>query len=260
MKDNETFEFENRQYINPDISRDEQTAFIDTLRDIQAQNNAQIKTETHNLGTDVEPIRGGLTGSEEYWNSRYQTPQTNAAVANMKAVAQQTALNDALTNYQNMLQNRYDQAYRDYQNRAYKHSRSLESSGGGGGGTPTTPSKTDGLTINTNPNNKGDDISYIDENPNTGPGNLVPSGEDDRGATTYTYSFPNGETWLLSNPSAGDRLLLDGPAALGLWPDGTTRTLGSSYTDKQGNTFWYMTADNVSSPQLFKRKLVKSAD
>ncbi len=126
MKDNETFEFENRTYINPDVSRDEQTAFIDTLRDIQAQNNAQIATETHNLGTDVEPIRGGLTGSEEYWNNRYQTPQTNAAVANMKAVAQQTALNDALSNYQGMLQNRNNQAYRDYQKRAYNHDRSRE--------------------------------------------------------------------------------------------------------------------------------------
>ena len=134
MKDNETFEFENRQYINPDVSRDEQTAFIDTLRDIQAQNNAQIATETHNLGTDIEHPRGGLNGSEEYWKSLYQTPQTNAAVADMKAVAQQTALNDALTNYQNMLQDRYNQAYRDYQKRAYNHSRKSSSGSGGGSG------------------------------------------------------------------------------------------------------------------------------
>lgn len=136
MKDNETFEFENRTYINPDVSRDEQTAFIDTLRDIQAQNNAQIATETHNLGTDVEPIRGGLSGSEEYWKSLYQTPQTDATVANMKAVAQQSALNDALSNYQSMLQNRYNQAYRDYQKRAYNYSR--KNSGSGSGTTKPT--------------------------------------------------------------------------------------------------------------------------
>lgn len=134
MKDNETFEFENRTYINPDVSRDEQTAFIDTLRDIQAQNNAQIATETHNLGTDIEHPRGGLNGSEEYWKSLYQTPQTNAAVADMKAVAQQTALNDALTNYQNMLQDKYNQAYRDYQKRAYNYSRRSSSGSGGGSG------------------------------------------------------------------------------------------------------------------------------
>lgn len=135
MNENETIEFEGRQYVNPDISRDEQMAFIDTMRDIQAQNNAQIATETHNLGTDVEPMRGGLSGSEEYWRSKYQTPQTNALVANMKAVAQQAALNTALSNYQDMLQNRYNQAYRDYQKRAYKYGK-----GGGGGSNPYTGS------------------------------------------------------------------------------------------------------------------------
>ena len=137
MNSYELIEFEGRQYVNPDISRDEQTDFINTLRDIQAQNNAQIATETHNLGTDIEPTRGGLTGSEEYWKGLYQTPQTEAAVANMKAVAQQTALNNALTNYQNMLQDRYNQAYRNYQKRQYAHSRNLEriySNGGSNGG------------------------------------------------------------------------------------------------------------------------------
>lgn len=129
MNENEMIEFEGRQYVNPDISRDEQMAFIDTMRDIQAQNNAQIATETHNLGTDIESTRGGLTGSEEYWKSLYQTPQTDAAVANMKAVAQQSALNDALSNYQSMLQNRYNQAYRNYQKRAYNYSRKNSGNG-----------------------------------------------------------------------------------------------------------------------------------
>ena len=126
MNENELIDFENRKYINPDISRDEQTDFINTLRDIQAQNNAQIATETHNLGTDIDHPRGGLNGSEEYWKGRYQTPQTEAAIANMKAVAQQSALNTALSNYNNMLQNRYSQAYRDYNKRLYEHNRSRE--------------------------------------------------------------------------------------------------------------------------------------
>ncbi len=132
MNNDETFEFENRVYVNPDISRDEQTAFVDTLRDLQAQKNAQIATETHNLGTDVEPHLGGLSGSEEYWQSKYQTPQVNAMVADMKAVAQQSALNTALQNYQNSLQERYNQAYRNYQKRAYNYNR--KNSGGGNGG------------------------------------------------------------------------------------------------------------------------------
>lgn len=120
---NETFEFEGRQYVNPDISRDEQTAFVDTLRSIMNQYGDQIKAETHNLGTDVDFIRGGLNGSEGYWRGLYQAPQTNAVVANMRAVAQQTALNTALSNYQNMLQERYNQAYRNYQKRAYNSNR-----------------------------------------------------------------------------------------------------------------------------------------
>ena len=131
MNENEMIEFEGRQYVNPDISRDEQMAFIDTMRDMQAQNNAQIATETHNLGTDVEPIRGGLSGSEEYWKGLYQTPQTEALVANMKAVAQQTALNNALSNYQSALQNRYNQVYRDYQRRAYNYNMSKDNPANG---------------------------------------------------------------------------------------------------------------------------------
>jgi len=137
MNSDELIEFEGRQYVNPDISRDEQTDFINTLRDIQAQNNAQIATETHNLGTDIDHPRGGLNGSEEYWRGLYQTPQTEAAVANMKAVAQQTALNNALTNYQNALQNRYDQAYRNYQKRQYKYNTTPRYT------TPTTTNPSD---------------------------------------------------------------------------------------------------------------------
>ncbi len=126
MNDNETFEFENRTYINPDVSRDEQTAFIDTLRGLQDEKNAQIATETHNLGTDVEPHLGGLSGSEDYWKAKYQTPQTNAMIADMKAAAQQSALNNAMSNYSSMLQERYNQAYRDYNKRVYNHNRSRE--------------------------------------------------------------------------------------------------------------------------------------
>lgn len=157
MNENELIDFENRQYVNPDISRDEQTDFINTLRDIQAQNNAQIATETHNLGTDIDHPRGGLSGSEEYWKGRYQTPQTEAAIANMKAVAQQSALNTALTNYSNMLQNQYNQAYRDYNRRVYEHNRKREreadeyykkssSSGSGSGSNNGNTSTWDGET------------------------------------------------------------------------------------------------------------------
>lgn len=158
MNDNETFEFENRTYINPDVSRDEQTAFIDTLRGLQDEKNAQIATETHNLGTDVEPHLGGLSGSEDYWKAKYQTPQTNAAIADMKAVAQQSALNNAMSNYNNMLQEKYNQAYRDYNRRVYEHNRARErkadsyyttseTTGGGGGNSSTWDGKTEKRVI-----------------------------------------------------------------------------------------------------------------
>lgn len=134
--ENETFDFENRTYINPDLSRDEQMQFIDTLRGMQDRNAQEIGRETHALGTDVPSNLGGLGGAEETWNARYQEPQMNTVAAQLKTAAQQTALNNALSNYSNMLQNRYNQAYRDYQKRAYNYSRSNT----GGGTNPTNPS------------------------------------------------------------------------------------------------------------------------
>ena len=113
----ETFEFEERQYVNPTISRDEQLGFIDNLRAVQNQNNQQIKEDTYNLGTQTTSNLGGLTGAEGKWQAEYQTPQINYTVDNLKSVAQQSALNTALNNLQNAWQNRYDQAKRAYEAR-----------------------------------------------------------------------------------------------------------------------------------------------
>lgn len=110
----ETFEFEGTQYINPTISRDEQLGFIDSLRAVQNQNNEQIKQDTYNLGTQTTSNLGGLTGAEGKWKAEYQTPQINYTIDNLKSVAQQSALNTALSNLQNAWQNRYNQAQRAY--------------------------------------------------------------------------------------------------------------------------------------------------
>lgn len=124
---------EDRRYINPQTSLDEQNAFIQTLRDTQAQRNAQIQQDTYNLGTAVPSNLGGLTGSEGYFASRYQTPQTNTLVADLRAAAQAQALNEAMTNELNKAKEKY--------NRAYKAaSRRKAASGGGGGKTTTNPS------------------------------------------------------------------------------------------------------------------------
>lgn len=123
----ETYEFEDRTYIEPKVSRDEQLGFIDRLREIERKDLQKIATDTHNLGTDVTSNLGGLsgigkpnslgisgadTGSAGIWRNRYERPQTNALVADLKATAQATALNTALNNMLKQYKNRYNQAAR----------------------------------------------------------------------------------------------------------------------------------------------------
>lgn len=129
LKDNEYTEFEGRDYANPQVSLDESNAFIDNLRSTQQADTQQIKTDTYNLGTAVPSNLGGLIGGEGYWTSRYQAPQTNAAVDNLKAAAQAKALNDVLANEQAIWEKRYRDTYRDYQKR-----QNAKSNGGNSGG------------------------------------------------------------------------------------------------------------------------------
>lgn len=128
LNDNEKTEVGGRSYLNPQIALDETTSFIDNLRASQAQQNQGIATDTRMLGTDVPSVQGGLTSGDSYFTSRYQAPQTNAAVANLRAAAQAQALNEVLANEQAIWKNRYQNAYRDYQRRSYNRSY-----GGGGG-------------------------------------------------------------------------------------------------------------------------------
>lgn len=128
--DDFSYSEEDRRYINPQTSLDEQNAFIQTLRDTQAQRNAQIQQDTYNLGTAVPSNLGGLTGSEGYFASRYQAPQTNTLVADLRAAAQAQALNEAMTNELNKAKEKY--------NRAYKAASKRKAASGGGGGTTTT--------------------------------------------------------------------------------------------------------------------------
>ena len=111
--------FENdRAYVNPTISRDETLAFADTLKDVQAKDNAQIASQTQNLGTAAPSIQGGLGGSESYFQQRYQTIPSEVARANLRATAQAKALNDLMSNVESQYKNRYNQAYRSAQAKA----------------------------------------------------------------------------------------------------------------------------------------------
>lgn len=111
LPENETYDFESRTYINPQVSLNEQNAFVDNLRNVQKTNNDQINMQTYNLGTAVPSSVGGLTGANSYFSSRYQTPQMNSLAANLRATAQAKALNDVLANEQAKMQKRYNDAY-----------------------------------------------------------------------------------------------------------------------------------------------------
>lgn len=143
---NEFVEIEGRQYLNPQTGLDESNAFIENLRATQGQQNQQIASDTYNLGTDIQSVQGGLgtntPANMGYFTSRYQTPQTNSAVANLRAAAQATALNEVLSNEQAIWKKRYNDAYKAAQRRASARSRS----GGGGGGASGGNTGDDGNT------------------------------------------------------------------------------------------------------------------
>lgn len=120
MFDTDEFvEVEGRYYSNPQLPIEESNAFIDNLRNTQQTTNAQIAEQTMMLGTNVPSVEGGLGGgtASSYWTSRYQTPQTNQLVQNLRTTAQAQALNEVLQNEQAIWKKRYQDAYRNYQRR-----------------------------------------------------------------------------------------------------------------------------------------------
>lgn len=132
MDPSEYYEYEDRAYVNPTLSRDEQLGFVDALRDTVDRDTAQVNAQTQALGTNIPSNLGGLVGSKSYFSQRYQTAPTEVQMKALKATAQAKALNDLMTNYQNQAQNRYNQAYRSYNKRT------------GGGVTPPTTTSDDG--------------------------------------------------------------------------------------------------------------------
>lgn len=103
---------DDRWYIDPQVSLDEQNAFINNLRSAQAQDNAQIEAQTRGLGTQVPSQLGGLTGAGGYFKARYQTPQTNQSIADLRASAQAQALNSVLRSEVSKAKKAYEDAYR----------------------------------------------------------------------------------------------------------------------------------------------------
>jgi len=241
LPDNEYTEFENRSYINPQVSLDEQTAFIDNLRSTQQANNQQIKTDTYNLGTAVPSNLGGLTGGEGYFTSRYQTPQTNSLANDLRSVAQASALNQILENEQTKWKNRYNKARNA---NAIRNANPKISS--------TDPNTGDSnLGIDVNIENSGE--GGVNENTaTTGPGyiNSVQGGLN-------IYTDQNGRRWTLQNPEEGDETLLGGLTGVGgnllrTFPDGTPLTNGAVYDAGGGRVFMYIQNSQYPNGSFFR--------
>lgn len=182
LPETEVTEVEGRTYVNPQAALGESDTFIDNLRQTQQANTQQIATQTYNLGTAVPSNLGGLIGGEGYWTSRYQTPQTNATVANLRAAAQAKALNDVLANEQAIWKNRYQQAYRNYQKRQYDKANQPSTTGGGGGS----------LDIDTNAG-AGETVEVDTYQP--GAGQIIPN-------TDYVSDYQDASTgqWYQLSP------------------------------------------------------------
>lgn len=232
--------YEGRRYVNPSLVPNETNQFIDNLRQTQQANTQQIAQQTHNLGTDVPSSLGGLSGAGTYFTSRYQTPQTNSAVSNLRATAQATALNEALANEKEAWSKRYNDAYRSYQKRQNDKMNASIKTGKG---------SNLGYDINPNENSNGD----VNENTTTtGPG-YITSVE----GNLNIYTDENGDKWTLRNLESGDELRLGGLTQFGgnllqTFPDGTPLTNGAVYDSGGGKVFMYIQNSQYPNGTFFR--------
>lgn len=237
IPENEIYSFEDKIYQLPEVSRDEQLRAADAVRANQQVTNQEIRTQTEQLGTDVPSIQGGLIGPESYFTARYQTPQTNAVVSQLRSAAQASALNQALANLQAQYQDRYQKAYRNYQKRASS------------AGNPTTinPSTTDGgegLQTDTNP---GQQDLYVNEPNSPQPGDLWYENGTTYYITRGTSGAVNrgaGERWSLRNLTGSEPYSLGDWTVTGRWPNGSAMTDGSTY---QNNNGMYIYVNNAQT-------------
>lgn len=148
-----------RRYINPQVSLAEQNAFINNLRNNQQDWTDETISVAENLGTKIPSQLGGLTGGSGYFASRYQTPQTNSMVSDLRAAAQSQALSQLMNNEIAKAQKRYSDAYRA----AKKREADANSNGGNGNDLADYLNKLKAVAA---PNNAGPllDTKEIDPN------------------------------------------------------------------------------------------------
>lgn len=198
MNENDDFyKFEDRAYLSPTLSRDEQLQFVDTLRETMADKSAQVSADTYALGSQLPSNLGGLSGAEATFEARYRTPQLEQSAANLRLAAQQSALNTALTNLQNAYKKRYQDAMLAYQKRA---------------ATPSTTNNNDddpykGKVNVTSPEVAGDASSGVASVDVPGSTTLVVDGETtvtdtatgETIATDKPEQHANKDGWYLTN-------------------------------------------------------------
>lgn len=216
--------------VSPTASRDAQLAFIDNFRQLQGENTAQIGTQTHALGSDLTAPYGGLHGPSEYMRSRYQTPQTESRVAAMRTAAQLSALNQLMQNDQNRWNKRYNKAYSDYQR------RKANTGGGGGNGDG------EGSNININTQTDNGDID-VNTNPNTSGNNIIQTGENTYQNLETGETYSTAGTAFMSTSGSG--------MSLGVWPNGSRMTEGSTYAAPNGNVYVYKKMNNTQTPNVY---------
>lgn len=191
----ETTEFESRQYVNPQLTVDQTSDFITNLRNTQQAETARIAEQTQDLGTDIQSNLGGLGGGSSYWTSRYQTPNMASTVADLRATAQASALNDVLANEKAIWQKRYQDAYRNYQKSQYNKSEADRAAAAAARAAASNSSTSGGVeyedtTANTYSGQGTLNVTYGDETqtPNTNRVSIVEPGS----GYTYTWEYPVG--------------------------------------------------------------------
>ena len=223
--DDFSYEENGRRYVDPNVSLNEQNAFIQNLRDTQGERNAQIARQTHNLGTDVPSNLGGLNGSEAYFNARYQTPQTNNLVGELKSAAQAQALQTALNNELSKAQKRYNDAYRK------------SSGGNGGNGGNGDNGSGDPININTL---LGDNKTYINDDDKNPIGDLGFNGKH------TTYKIWNGKEYVLDN--VPNSVAMTAPFMQSTYKQPTTGTV----IDYNGGKYLFVDTEKSNGPKWFK--------
>ena len=212
LPENEYKEVEGRSYLNPTLGVTQTNDFINNLRENQKMQNAQIVAQTQNLGTNIPSNLGGLTGGTGYWTSRYQTPQTNTATANLRAAAQADALNTALANEKALMQKRYQDAYRAQQKSAYD--KSISGSGSGSSGS----SSGNGLGYDVNGDDNSGNVSV--------PANLKIGAYTPVTSKMGYFLGSDGRVWQLGVPTTTEVA----------WNLGITPLIGSHFDDVRSVT------------------------